>query len=304
MKPKKQSQNAYDLFRSNFEQILNLEHPLVKLSDSIDWETFDKKLESLYCPDNGAPALPTRLMVGIHYLKHTFNESDESVVDRWLENPYWQYFCGYHYFQHENPFHPTSMTKWRNRVGASGIELMLVETIRIAQDTRLLKKKDVEKVNVDTTVQEKNITYPTDAKLYYKMRDVLVNAAEKHGIKLRQNYRRVAKKALHCESQSRRSKKYKTARKMQRRLKTMLGCVKRDIERNISTDAPDSDLFDLLSRADRLLRQKKHSKNKLYSVHEPHVECIAKGKTHKKYEFGNKVSFVTSSKKNFILGIQ
>jgi IS5 family transposase len=189
MQPKKQSNNDYDLFRSALEQIINIDHPLVKLSKSIDWDAFDNELGKLYAPSRGAPGLPTRLMVGIHYLKHTFNESDESVVARWLENPYWQYFCGFNFFQHDYPLHPTSLVKWRKRVGKSGVEMMLAETIRIAQKKKMLKKIDIEKVNIDTTVQEKNITFPTDAKLYFKMRDVLVNAAEKRGIKLRQNYR-------------------------------------------------------------------------------------------------------------------
>ena len=158
-----------------------------------------------------------------------------------------------------------------------------------------------EKVNIDTTVQEKNITYPTDAKLRHKMIVRLADAAQDRSIKLRQSYRRLAKKAL--QNASRPNGKKKDVLKHAKRLKTMLGRVKRDIERKVPIDAMDAELGELLIQAERLLAQEKTSKNKLYSLHEPAVECIAKGKAHKKYEFGNKVSFVSSSRSNWILGV-
>jgi IS5 family transposase len=111
--------DTLELFQAHFDQLLNPDHPLVKLADQIGWEMFNRKFGAYYCEDNGAPAKSTRLMVGLHYLKHTFNESDESVVARWVENPYWQYFCGYTHMQHECPIHPTSMTKWRQRIGVN-----------------------------------------------------------------------------------------------------------------------------------------------------------------------------------------
>jgi len=132
MKPKPSGDPRLQLFQAHFEQILNPKHPLRQLADEMDWDAFDSALADCYCRDFGAPAKATRLMVGLHYLKHTFDESDESVVEKWVENPYWQYFCGFDYMQHECPIHPTSMTKWRNRLGEEKLELLLRETLKLA----------------------------------------------------------------------------------------------------------------------------------------------------------------------------
>lgn len=168
MKPRPRPKfDQRDLFQSHFDQILNPDHALVVLADKIDWQRFDESLADCYCPDNGAPAKDVRLLVGLHYLKHAFNESDESVVARWIENPYWQYFCGFTTLQHELPLHPTSLVKWRNRVGAETLIALLQETISLAMREKLVSTRELEHVTVDTTVQEKNITHPTDSKLYY-----------------------------------------------------------------------------------------------------------------------------------------
>ena len=152
MKPKtKPEDNQLQLFQAQFEQLLNLDHPLCQLADRIDWNRFEAAFADCYCPDFGAPAKSVRLMVGLHYLKHTFNESDESLLERWLENPYWQYFCGFETMQHQPPLHPTSLTKWRNRVGAENLLLLLTETIATAQRCKLVNKQELAQVNVDTT---------------------------------------------------------------------------------------------------------------------------------------------------------
>jgi len=195
MKPKRSSDNQFQLFQAHFEQILNPQHPLRQIADKMDWGAFDLALADCYCEDFGAPAKATRLMVGLHYLKHTFDESDESVVEKWIENPYWQYFCGFDYMQHECPIHPTSMTKWRNRLGEEKLELLLSETLNIALRERYVRKKELMHVTVDTTVQEKNITHPTDAKLLGKAIEKLGKAAIQNNIPLRQSYKRVAKRA-------------------------------------------------------------------------------------------------------------
>ena len=158
------------------------------------------------------------------------------------------------------------------------------------------------KVNVDTTVQEKAIAFPTDARLYHKMREGLVRAAESRGIRLRQNYKRVSKKALAKQGRYGQARQLNRARKMSKKLKTYLGCVYRDIGRKVAE--PDAQLRELLALAERLLNQKKEDKNKIYSIHAREVECISKGKAHKRYEFGCKVGMVTSSRDNWILGIQ
>ena len=169
MKPKITSTNQFDLFRAHFKQILNPDHQLCLLADAIDWPGFDAQFADCYSDDMGRPGNAPRLMVGLHYLKHAFDESDESVIERWVENPYWQYFCGYDHMQHQCPIHPTSMVKWRQRVGADKLESLLAETIRIALKHKQVTSQQLRKITVDTTVQEKAIAFPTDARLYTKM---------------------------------------------------------------------------------------------------------------------------------------
>ena len=168
MKPKKPD-NHPDLFLSQLSRILNLSHPLCRLSEQINWRRIEQDIDTVYRSGPGQPALPTRLLVGLHYLKYTFNESDESLVEHWVENPYWQYFCGYQHLQHELPLHPTSLVKWRHRVG-NKLNVLLEETIKVALETKVLKSTALNHVNVDTMVQEKAIAFPTYARLYQKMR--------------------------------------------------------------------------------------------------------------------------------------
>jgi transposase, IS5 family len=298
----KKNQSNFELYRSHLEQIINLNHPLVKLAKDIDWSVFEREFSKYYSEDWGRPAKSVRLLVGLHYLKHAFNESDESVVARFLENPYWQYFCGFEYFQQELPLDPTTLVKWRQRVGAEGLELLLKETVETAKRRRLLKKSDCQRVNVDTTVQEKAVAYPTDAKLYHEMREKLVLAAQKHGLKLRQSYTRKSKKTHFQQNRLRQTSQHKKADKMTKKLKIYLGCVVRDIQRK--KPCPDAQLAELLEKAKKILSQERNSKHKLYSIHAPEVECISKGKSHKKYEFGCKVGMVSTSRKNWIISSQ
>jgi len=302
MLAKKQPQRPEELFKSRLDQILDGKHPLFQLSHAIDWAYFDKAFGALYVENRGRPGKPIRLLVGLHYLKHTYDESDESVVTKFLENPYWQYFCGFEYFQHTVPLEPTSLVKWRHRIGDTGIEQLFSQTLQAAQSLGLLKRSHLDRVNVDTTVQEKAIAFPTDARLYHKMRAKLVKAAEERGIQLRQNYRRVSKKALVKQGRYSHARQMKRARKETKKLKTYLGRVTRDMRRK--APATDPGLHELLTLSERLLAQERHDKNKLYSIHAPEVECIAKGKVHKRYEFGCKVSVVTTSRDNWVVGMQ
>ena len=301
MQPKKTIETP-DMFRYRLDQILNKHHPLFQLANQINWSNLEKKFGATYVESVGRPGNPIRLMVGLHYLKHSFNESDESVLARFLENPYWQYFCGFDYFQHELPIDTSSLTRFRKRIGVSGTESLFKELLNTAKRGGHLARRHLDKVNVDTTVQEKAIAFPTDARLYFKMRASLVRAAEARDIHLRQSYKRVAKKTLAKQGRYSHARQMKRSKKMTKKLKTMLGCVYRDILRKV--EDPDSELRDLLTLADRLLKQQRHDKNKLYSVHEPEVECISKGKVHKRYEFGNKVGFVTTSFGNWIVGVK
>ena len=300
MKPSKPD-NHPNLFRSQLSQILNLSHPLCRLSEQINWQRIEEQIDTLYAFGPGQPPIPTRLLVGLHYLKYSFDESDESVVERWVENPYWQYFCGYEYLQHELPLHPTSLVKWRHRMGDK-LEVLLAETVKVAMEAGALKSEALKHVNVDTTVQEKAIAFPTDARLYQKMRVTLVREAQRRGIVLRQSYRRVGKKAFIMQGRYATARQMKRSARQTRKLKTYLGRVMRDIDRKY--DGSDEGMQALLKRCARLLNQQRHDKNKLYSVHEPDVRCIAKGKVHQRYEFGAKASLVTTSKGNWLVGAQ
>jgi len=303
LQAKRQSPQV-ELFSIPLERIINQKHPLRQLADIIDWSSFDESFGKCYSPGQGRPAKPTRLMVGLHYLKHTFNLSDEEVVKRWVENPYWQYFCGMKSFTHKFPIEPSLMTKWRNRIKSEGLEKLFEETIQAGLKTGAVKRRSLRKLNVDTTVQEKAISYPTDAKLYDRMREHLVKLSKGHGVELRQNYNRKSKQSLLMRGRYSHARQMKRARKEQKKVKNYLGRVIRDIERKISSDEFLTDKFsDILALANRLYVQKRNDKQKLYSIHAPEVECISKGKVHKHYEFGCKVSVVTTSRDNFIVGI-
>lgn len=310
MKPKN-AHSQRELFGGELAEILNHKHPLYILASKIDWSQFEAVIDPCYARNVGRPGVSTRLMVGLLYLKHAFNESDETVVARWLENPYWQFFCGEKYMQHALPIDPSSLTRWRNRVGEERLEKLLQATIETAIALEAVSPQDLTQVNVDTTVQEKAIAFPTDARLYHKMRLALVRRAKQLNLLLRQTYMRVGKRMMFQQSRYAHAQQFKRAANMTRKLKTILGRVVRDIERkaprntaeNTSVIADDK-LRVLIARAERLLAQTRESKQKLYSVHAPEVECIAKGKIHKRYEFGCKVSIATTSKSNWIVGTQ
>ena len=291
-----------DLFQSRFEQLLNHDHPLFILANRIDWNRFDVALADCYCPDIGAPAKSIRLLVGLHYLKHAFNESDESLLERWVENPYWQHFCGFTMMQHEIPLHPTSLTKWRQRVGAETLVEVLSETISLALREKQVTKRKLAQVIVDTTVQEKNITHPTDSKLYRTAIVKLGRAAKQRGVTLRQTYIRVSKQAAIMVSRYARAKQFKRVRRKLKKLRTWLGRVIHDVRRQVPE--PDESLEELLRLCERLHAQEQTDRRKLYSLHEPEVMCISKGKAHRRYEFGQKVSVSTTNRGNWIVGVE
>ena len=304
MQPKSRSPQC-ELFGAQLSELLNREHPLYVLAERIDWSQFDATIDACYAEELGRPGVNTRLMVGLLYLKHAFDESDESVVARWVENPYWQFFCGCQYMQHELPIDPSSLSRWRKRVGAERLEKLLEVILHTALAMKALRPQELQKVNVDTTVQEKAIAFPTDARLYHKMRVALVRRARSLGIALRQNYRFKGKKLLARQGRYAAARQMKRAAKMTRQLKTILGRVMRDIQRKAGKNQgqiADEPLRELLALAERLWEQKRTSKNKIYSIHAPEVECLAKGKAHKRYEFGCKTSVATTSRSNWIVG--
>lgn len=306
MKPKQQVSHA-DLFRSRLSQILNPDHPLLILAEKIDWARFEATIDACYASEIGRPGISTRVMVGLLYLKSAFDCSDESLMELWVENPYWQAFCGFEYMQHEPPIDPSSLSRWRKRVGAERLEMLLKVVIETAIAMKAIKPAELEKVNVDTTVQEKAIAFPTDARLYHKMRLKLVRRAKDLGIRLHETYDKRGREDFIMNGRYSHARQYKKAAKMRRRLKTYLGRICRAI-RKLAPQADgqieDAKLRSLLEIADRIMAQTKTSKDKIYSIHEPDVKCIAKGKAHKKYEFGCKVSVATTSQTNWVLGVQ
>lgn len=302
MKPKKSPvhERQGNLFRVELSRIIDRGHGLVKLAEAVDWHRLDEMFGSTYCPDNGRPGVSTRLMVALHYLKYTHNLSDEEVVASWVENPYWQYFSGMKWFEHEVPIDPSSMTRWRKRIGEAGAEGLLRETLEAGLKIKAVKPHQLKRVNVDTTVQEKEIRFPTDARLYDRARQRLVEAAKDRGISLRQNYNRKSKHALYMQSRYAHAQQMQRARQCTRKLKTYLGRVIRDIERNYQK--PDEPLRNLLEIGRKIFHQQRTDKNKAYSVHAPEVECISKGKAHKRYEFGCKVSVAATSRGGWFVG--
>ncbi|MDR5727068.1 MAG: IS5 family transposase, partial [Terriglobia bacterium] len=301
MRPKcEPEQPQRELFQIDLEQLIDISHPLVRLGLCIDWQSFEQTLGSTYHPSQGAPGISTRLMVALHYLKYQHDLSDEDVVAAWVENPYWQHFSGMSHFQHRMPIDPSSMTRWRQRLGEAGAEQMLRATIKAGMRMRVIRPTELKRINVDTTVQTKAIRFPTDARLYQRMRERLVKVARAEGLSIKQSYEHVGRRLLMQSSRYAHARQMKRARACTRKLKTQLGRVVRQIERQAET--PSSKLAKLLETAHRIHLQQKHDKNKIYSVHEPEVQCIAKGKAGKQYEFGNKVSVAVSSRGGWFVG--
>src|SRR6202163_2337994 len=299
MRPRvRQETCEQDLFRSRLDQIIDMSHPLAKLARTVDWPFLEGRFGEVYTDDPGHPPLPTRLMAGLAILKHTYDLSDEVLCERWVENPYYQYFCGEEFFQHRLVFDRSSLTRWRNRMGEERLQPLLQESLSIAARTEAIKPSELSRVIVDTTVQPKNVTFPTDAKLLNRAREKLVRLAQRHGVGLRQSYARVGKFALIQHQRYAHAKQFKRANRALRTLKTYLGRVIRDIARKIDGDPRLEAKFAwLLSLARRVRAQERGQRGpKVYSLHAPEVECIGKGKPHKPYEFGVKVSVATTLK--------
>ena len=286
-----------NVFRIPLVNVINMKHELVELAQRIDWISAEKEFAPYYS-DMGRPAIPVRKMVGCMLLKQMYSQSDEAFVDRWIENPYWQYFCGETYFQFEKPFDPSDFVHFRKRLGTDGAEKLLKLSIS------LFEKREVEEkeVLIDTTVQEKNITFPTDTKLHKKIIEGCWKIAEKEDLELRQSYRRTLSQLMVDQRFREHPKRRKKAKAAARKIKTLAGRLVRDVERGLD-DKDQLEAYDeQLWLYYRVLGQKRDSKDKIYSFHAPEVSCISKGKDHKKYEFGNKSGFVITKNSGIIIG--
>src|ERR1700726_4931765 len=284
-----------DLFRASLGAIVNLRHPLVRLAAGINWDFLAKRFSSVCRVGPGQPPLPTRLVAGLFILKHMHNLSDETLCDRWVENPYFQYFCGEVVFRHELPFDRSSLTRWRQRLGEEQIAALLQESLSVAHRSGAIEIKDLERVVVDTTVQEKAVAHRTDARLTHRAIEKLVELAKREGVELRQSYLRLAKRAAIMVGRYTHAHQFKRARRQLKFLRTRLGRIIRDVRRKIEGDAARRDRFGpLLDLALRVRHQEQRQRGpKVYSWHAPEVECIGRGKARTPYEFGCKVSITT-----------
>jgi IS5 family transposase len=299
MRPKQPTaEDQDDLFRARLANLVDRRHPLVRLAGLIDWGRFEAAFGPLYTDATGRPGLPTRLMVGLHLLKHMDGLSDEAVCARYLDSPYAQLFCGETHFRHGLPLDRSSLTRWRRRIGPERLEVLLTESLAAARQCGAVEEKHLRRVTVDTTVAPKAVTHPTDSKLLHRGIEILARLARRHGVRLRQSYLRVAKRARREAAKLIHSGRRRQAERQVRRLRTWLGRLFRDIGRKIAGDAAAAAAFDgPLALIARLLRQRREDRgrDKLYSLHAPEVECIGKGKAHARFEFGVKVSLATTN---------
>ena len=285
--------------------MLNPTRPMYKLANLINWETFERSFAPLYCKDNGRMAKPIRLMVGLIVLKHIRNVSDESVVEQFSENAYYQYFCGMESFTIAKPCVPTELVEFRHRIGEAGMELILKESIRVnlllddkrkenenrndGKDGRGRKSDTEQTAFIDSTVQEKNVTFPTDSKLLNKIIGFCRDVAHAEHLKVRQSYAREIKRLKLVQRFRGRKNSSAKVRKADRRMRTIAGRLLRELVRNLP---PENSYQERIEVCMKFVNGERMDGHKIYSLHEPDVLCISKGKDHKKYEFGNKVSLV------------
>lgn len=296
MRPKQQKTTGEgDLFRARLDQIIDMKHELVQLAGRLDWDWLDAEIAPLYS-DKGRPGIATRFVVGLLLLKHIYALSDEGVCERWVYDPYFQYFTGEEFFQHAFPHERSDLSHWRQRLGPK-LELVLAESLRVAHAAGALRTKDLQRVTVDTTVQPKAITFPTDAKLLHAAIRGLNRLATRHGVRLRQSYLRVAKRAAMMAGRYAHAKQFKRHRRQLRLLRSRLGRIVRDISRKIAGRLALEAAFErpLMKAAQIRSQQQRQRGWKLYSFHAPEVECIGKGKASAPYEFGVKASIVATN---------
>jgi transposase, IS5 family len=324
-----------DFFRNRLDQMIDLRHPLAVLAKRMPWQELEaslaqrwarqvkagKKIEDLDLfgsvsgvvgggtSNAGRPRLPTRLMVALLYLKHAFNESDEDVIQRWGETPTWQYFSGNEYFEHRWPCDPTQLGRFRKLLGEEGVEELLARTMEVAVTLKLIARKELTRVIVDSTVQEKAIAHPTDSKLLETARAKVVEAAQANGIELKQTYAKEGKDLRFKAGRYAHARQFRRMRQMIKRQRTILGRLQREVGRKMTvlSQAVQETLGHTLAKAQRLIaqtgsRKAVDNRAKLYSWHAPEVECISKGKSRNPYEFGVKVGLAMTLKGNLIVG--
>jgi IS5 family transposase len=307
MKHRSRAPEGADLLRPRLVDMIDGRHELVRLAALIDWAWFEREWAGFFPSGEGRPAIHPRLIAGLLYLQHAYGLSDDAVVARWVENPYFQHFTGETFFQHGAPIHPSSLSRWRGRIGEEGVEWLLTKTIEAGRASGAVTPRALAEIAVDTTVMEKAIAHPTDSRLYERARHSLVVLAEKAGITLRQNYNRLAPQLAARAGRHAHARQFRRMRKALRTLKGYTGRVLRDIGRKLGA-VPEgplrTDIEERMTLVARLLQQTPTSKRKLYALHEPEVDCISKGKARIRYEFGCKVSVATTLVGGFVVGMR
>jgi transposase, IS5 family len=333
-----------DFFRARLDGMVDPKHPLVVLSKRLPWDAIEQALAPHFArkarpglktatldllgvhevefgtglSKAGRPRLPIRLMVSLQYLKNAFNLSDEELVDRWAENVVWQFFSGMDYYEPRLPCDATQIGRFRRAVGEEGLEQLLKATINTAVEIKAIKPAELERVIVDTTVQEKALAHPVDSRLLEIARHKVVGAAKRLGISLKQTFAAEGKELRRKAGGYAHAKQFKRLKKVVKRQRTILGVVMREVQRKLDTltatntaatpaaTPPSASAFGamktLLERAERIRTQQRNDKNKLYALHAPEVECIGKGKARKPYEFGVKVSLAVTHLRGLMVG--
>ena len=322
-----------DFFRSRIDAMINLNDPLAVLATRLPWNQIEAAVAAKFEHQNrageilkaqdmfgatetlvgagrsnaGRPKLPIRLMASLLYLKHSFNLSDEELVVRWSENVVWQFFSGMAYYEHRLPCDATQIGRFRRDLGEDGLELLLKATIDTAVAIDAVKPKDLERVIVDSTVQEKAIAHPVDSRLLEIARHKVVSAAKRAGIQLKQTFAKEGKELRRKAGGYAHAKQLRRLRRVLKRQRTILGIVIREVQRKLPKSSTDNvlaltSLNTWLERAERVRTQQRSDKNKLYALHAPEVECIGKGKARKPYEFGVKSALVVSHEHGLMVG--
>ena len=289
------NQSQRELFRPLLRDIIDPKHELKLLADRIDWGYFENEFNSLYSTV-GQPSAPIRLMVGCLLLKQMENLGDETLAKQWIQNPYMQYFCGMRCFEHRFPFDPSDFVHFRKRIGEAGFEKIFTYSVRANLEGEKGTGTNAKWHLSDTTVQENNTTFPTDAKLCKKVIDGCNRIAGNAEIKLRRSYRRESKQLLRDSYNGKHPSRIKRAKKARKRLKTIANAQIRDLQRKMNETQKEAykDKLELYCRA---VNQQVHDRDKVYSLHKPFTRCISKGKAHKQYEFGNKIGIIATGNK-------
>jgi IS5 family transposase len=276
-------------------EMLDSNDPLIVLADNYPWSKLENYVQQFYT-GIGRPPKPIRLMVGLLLLKQLENLSDENIVLQFKRNPYYQYFCGRSDYKPEEPCHSTELVKFRNRIGKEGFEYIFKLSVEMhggaAEESQII---------IDSTVQESNLTFPTDGKLALKIIIHLMRIAKKESIKLRRSYVKELKKLRIQLRFYRHPRKIKTALGAMKRIRAIAKILMRDIQSKMDDEALKSyqSKFDFYLK---VLSQKRNDKNKVYSLHEVDAYAINKGKDHKGYEFGTKASIAITKESGIIVG--